>query len=235
MKLNMKSIKFAIFALVLSMASCQTEAQNYKTVDIQTFENGLTTPNIQVLDVRTPDEFAKGHIEAAKNVDWNNANFESNIASLDKNKPVYIYCLGGGRSKKAALKMTELGFKNIVELEGGYMNWSKNHADKNAKSQYTLETYTQLTKSNAVVVVDFYADWCAPCKKMAPYIAKLQKEYEGKAAIVKIDADQNKPLFASLNYMGLPVVVIYKNGVKVYEQEGFVSEEQMREQLTKLL
>src|SRR5690606_13694059 len=59
----------------------------------------------QILDVRTPDEFASEHIDNAVNLNWNSADFETQAANYDKSKPVYLYCLSGGRSKKAAKKL----------------------------------------------------------------------------------------------------------------------------------
>lgn len=232
----LKTIKIAVFALTLAVASCQSEAQNnYKLVNVTTFETAIKTPNAQILDVRTPAEFSKGAINNAQNIDWNGADFVQKVEKLDKNQPVYVYCLSGGRSKKASDKLVNLGFKNVIELEGGYMNWSKTHATPTQKSQYTLDQYNKMVNENPVVLIDFYAEWCGPCKKMAPYIEQFKTDYDGKVKIIKIDADQNKQLVLDLGYQALPIILVYKNGQKVFEREGFVSQADLKATLDQQL
>jgi rhodanese-related sulfurtransferase len=78
----------------------------------------------QLVDVRTPEEFNEGKIENAQNIDFYANDFKSKIEALDKSKPVFIYCRSGGRSAKAANIFKEAGFKEIYDLQGGYMNYS---------------------------------------------------------------------------------------------------------------
>lgn len=79
--------------------------------------------NAQLVDVRTPGEFTGGAIDGAVNIDYNSATFEQDIQTLDKNEPVLIYCRSGGRSAKALKVFESNGFTNVLELEGGFMNW----------------------------------------------------------------------------------------------------------------
>lgn len=231
-----KSIKIAAFALTITLAACNSNAQNnYKLVEVPTFETAILNPKAQIIDVRTPQEFAGGAIDNAVNIDWNNPDFIKNIENLDKNQPVYVYCLSGGRSKKAADKLVASGFTNVVELKGGWMSWSKAHPNTVTKSQYTAESFIKLTKESPVVLVDFYAEWCGPCKKMGPYIEKFKNDYKGKVNIVKIDADQNKQLVLDLGYQALPIILVYKNGEKAFEREGYVSEQELKTILDKQL
>ncbi|KDN54334.1 rhodanese-like domain-containing protein [Flavobacterium seoulense] len=96
-----------------------------KTVEVNAFAKEIkTTQKPQILDVRTPEEFAGGHIDNAANIDWQNENFVKNTEKLDKNKPVYVYCRSGKRSLKASEKLEELGFKKIYNLDGGYLQWN---------------------------------------------------------------------------------------------------------------
>lgn len=76
-----------------------------------------------ILDVRTPDEYAGGNIAGSVNMDFNSADFETSLDTLDKTKPVYVYCQGGGRSGKAKNIMLEKGFTEVYNLVGGYGNW----------------------------------------------------------------------------------------------------------------
>ena len=78
---------------------------------------------VQLIDVRTPAEFAEGHIENAKNIDFYSANFDLQIDVLDKSKPVILYCKSGGRSAKCVSKLNLKGFKVIYDLQGGINHW----------------------------------------------------------------------------------------------------------------
>ena len=73
-----------------------------------------------LLDVRTPEEFEEGHLDQAVNINWFDTDFAKQTQSLDKEKPIYVYCKLGGRSAKAAKVLDSLGFKNVVDLTGGY-------------------------------------------------------------------------------------------------------------------
>lgn len=66
--------------------------------------------------------------------------------------------------------------------------------------------------SDIPVVVDFYADWCGPCKMMAPIVEELAEEYEGKVKIGKINTDENRQAAAKYNIMTIPTLLIIKNG-----------------------
>ena len=92
-------------------------------VDANAFATTVADPAVVVLDVRTPAEFATGHLANAINIDAQGVNFEQQIASLDKGKTYAVYCRSGNRSQGAVAKMAEAGFTNIVELESGIVGW----------------------------------------------------------------------------------------------------------------
>ncbi len=111
----------AIVSLML-ITSCSANAQN--ALAPTAFEIKIATPNVQLVDVRTPQEFANGHLENAKNVSFNDPEFKQKIALLDKSKPIAVYCAIGGRSGRASKILVELGFKDISDLAGGITAWS---------------------------------------------------------------------------------------------------------------
>jgi phage shock protein E len=84
-----------------------------------------TTKNAVVLDVRTNDEVKNGVIEHAKQIDYFAKDFESQIASLDKNKSYFVYCASGQRSAETVELMTSKGFKRVYDLDGGFNLWKK--------------------------------------------------------------------------------------------------------------
>jgi rhodanese-related sulfurtransferase len=86
--------------------------------------------DIQLVDVRTEKEFGEQRIGKAVNLNVDDANFEKAVQTLDKSKPVYLYCRSGKRSNKAAKKLDSLGFSKIYDLEGGINSWNKKNAEK---------------------------------------------------------------------------------------------------------
>ena len=78
-----------------------------------------------VLDVRTPKEYAAGHIDGAKNIDFNAADFEKNLAQLDKSRTYLVHCASGGRSTKSLEVFKKLAFTAVVHLDGGFQAWEK--------------------------------------------------------------------------------------------------------------
>ena len=81
-------------------------------------------PGVLILDIRTPDEFAKGHIPGAKNVDFFSDDFEKQVAALDSSKPVLVHCASGNRSSQAVEKIAALRkFKGIYHLKAGFSGW----------------------------------------------------------------------------------------------------------------
>lgn len=77
-----------------------------------------------LLDVRTPAEFEAGCINGAVNINWLSDKFNQQIQGVDKSKKIFVYCKMGGRSLKSQERLVELGFKNVVNLEGGYDAYS---------------------------------------------------------------------------------------------------------------
>lgn len=133
-------MRFSIFlvAIMISFVSCD-EVTSQKTVqesqrttqeiitvvDIPTFEKGVSAPNAQLIDVRTDREWEAGHLRGAKHFEINNPSWQSQIETLDKKAPVYVYCAKGGRSARYAKQLKEAGFTEIYDLKGGITDWEK--------------------------------------------------------------------------------------------------------------
>ncbi|HTO17046.1 MAG TPA: thioredoxin family protein [Edaphocola sp.] len=93
---------------------------------------------------------------------------------------------------------------------------------------FTPDAFDELLKSNEIVVVDFKADWCGPCKILGPILEKVHQDYEGKVKLQKIDIDKSQALSQQLGITGIPLVVKYVNGEKSKEILGVTSEENIR-------
>ena len=87
------------------------------------FASDIKNTGVVVLDVRTPGEFAAGHIQNAINIDVEASDFDANIAKLDKSKEYAVYCHSGRRSGIATQKMVKSGFTKVSNLEGGIQSW----------------------------------------------------------------------------------------------------------------
>ena len=95
-------------------------------MDVDEFEKQMTaTKEALLIDVRTSREFKKYHIEGAKNIDFLSYDFKKEIKKLDKSRPVMVYCHSGYRSKMVLPVFRRAGFKNLYELDGGFMSWLK--------------------------------------------------------------------------------------------------------------
>jgi thioredoxin len=228
-----------IFLLFLSFLfiSCQGQTSKaIQTVDAKSFAEKLkTNENPQLLDVRTPEEFSSGHIADAKNVNWNDDDFVAKAKTYDKSKPIFVYCKVGGRSSQAADKLAELGFKEIYNLDGGFMKW-KALDNTNAEPTGRIigicdQEYGELVKSGDRVMIDFNAKWCAPCKKMNPYILKFQTEMKERIKIVQLDADENKTIVEQMKLDSLPTIIVYEKGKEVWRNVGYISEEDLKKHL----
>ncbi len=97
-----------------------------KVIGVAEFADQLKQKNIQIVDCRTPEEFNEGYIKGATLINWNNQQeFTEEAKKLDKSKPVYVYCLAGVRSGKAAEWFVKNGFTNVYSLEGGIKAWKE--------------------------------------------------------------------------------------------------------------
>ena len=183
-----------------------------------------------IIDVRTPEEFANGHISNAQNIDWHGDNFESEVSKLDKTKPVFVYCLSGGRSSSAASQMRAGGFSQVYELDGGIMKWRAANLPETsdntvASPGMSRADFDELLNTEKIVLVDVYAEWCAPCKKMKPYLDEISSELNDKVIVVRIDAEKNKGLMKELKIDELPVLQVYKNRVLTWTNTGYIDKE----------
>jgi len=126
----MKNILRLALSLVLLMGvfSCQSqESANITKVNNTFIKQEVIGKNVQLVDVRTPNEYNSGHIDNAVNFDLSRQKaFIQQINTLDKDKPVYLYCAVGSRSAYAAKILEREGFTKIFDYSGGYMDWVRN-------------------------------------------------------------------------------------------------------------
>lgn len=95
--------------------------------------------------------------------------------------------------------------------------------------------YSQLIKQDTPVIIDFYAEWCGPCKMMAPMMEQIKEEYGDRIKIYKIDIDKNRPLAEKHNIQAVPTLFIYKKGNQLYRVAGVPSKVELKREIDKAL
>lgn len=225
------------FVLSLTVLSCTSQAQS-EVLNPRAFKAKMAeTKDKNVLDVRTPGEYEGGFIKGARNLNWNSAAFKEEAAKLDKNKPVFVYCHSGGRSGAAANALKQMGFKKVYDLQGGIMNWTQQglELEKPKPSKPTgmnMKEYHKLIDQDKLVLVDFYAPWCTPCKKMEPILEEIAKEQSKVVDVQRINADDHVSVTEALSITGLPTILLYKNKKLIWSYIGYIGKNELLEKIS---
>ena len=112
---------FSLLLAATSLVGCQSNTA-FKSVDAQQFAEVIANKDVQLVDARTPEEYSEGHIPGAVNIDVKSPDFDTQIATLNPDRPVALYCRSGRRSKLAAERMTNAGLQ-VTELSEGILSW----------------------------------------------------------------------------------------------------------------
>ncbi|MEY4280675.1 MAG: hypothetical protein RLZ39_87 [Bacteroidota bacterium] len=229
---KMFRLLFCCYLLLVHNACVQSQ-----TVDVETFQKGLENKNAQFLDVRSAEEFASGHIKGAMLAPIQDGEeFNRRINALDKKKPVFVYCLSGGRSKRASSILREKGFTEVNELEGGITAWraeGKEIEGNNNTVQITPAAYQEMLKVATYVLVDIGAPWCPPCRKMEPVYKKMQQQFSNKIHFIKVDGGVQTLIMQDLQVLHMPTFILYKEGKEVWRAEGILEEQEMEAAIKK--
>ena len=127
--MKFKYIIALIWVGIIGNACAQnTENSNadVKNLSASEFKDQITAAGIQLIDIRTPDEYNQGHIDGATLINFYAPDFKEKMNMLDKSKPVLIYCRSGNRSGKSVQILKDLGFQKIVNLRSGIIDWQRN-------------------------------------------------------------------------------------------------------------
>lgn len=93
----------------------------------------------------------------------------------------------------------------------------------------------EVVNSDTPVIVDFWAEWCPPCKMLGPVFEELSKEYEGKLKFAKVNVDGNQDLAGRFEVRGIPTLILFKEGKEVDRVSGFMPKEQLKEKIDEIL
>ncbi len=109
-----------VFMLCVTVAYSQIDSKPITEISQKELKDAI------LVDVRTPEEFNAGHLPSAININWYDTNFAQQFSGIDKTKIIFFYCKVGGRSAQATERLIALGYKHVVNLEGGYDTWIEN-------------------------------------------------------------------------------------------------------------
>lgn len=124
--MNIRSLTLIFLMLsAIVMTNCKGQHDDgiIKDITVEEMQTILNMDNVQLVDVRTPEEYSTGFIANAQNIDYFSPTFDEDIKKLDKEKPVIVYCKSGRRSTKCSEKLLKAGFVKIYNLEGGITQW----------------------------------------------------------------------------------------------------------------
>ncbi len=100
----------------------------------------------------------------------------------------------------------------------------------------TEDTFqTDVLENSLPVIVDFWADWCAPCKMVAPFLEQIAEEYDGRAVVCKVDVDENQSLAQKYSIQSIPTILFMKDGEVKDQVVGALPKEQLSSRLDALL
>jgi len=197
----------------------------------KSFYDSIQKNQTQLLDVRTSNEYNQGHIAGAFQADWNNfEQFKERVASLDKHKPLYVYCLAGGRSSAAQKWLLKEGFEQVFNLQGGINAWNLEDLPVEGRKevkQVSLSEFMASIPQDQTVLVDIGAEWCPPCKKMSPIVTELSKEY----TVIYVDGGSQTQLVKELEATAFPTFIAFKNGKEFKRIIGVCSKEDLKKLL----
>ena len=123
---NWIKITAMVFTLFIS-GTTLAQTPGFHDVKVAEFEKLANAGKGTILDVRTPKEYAEGHVNGSVNINYFDKDFKDQVGKLESTKPVYVYCHSGGRSSKAMNIMKSQGFTTIYNLTGGYAAWKNVH------------------------------------------------------------------------------------------------------------
>jgi thioredoxin 1 len=111
----------------------------------------------------------------------------------------------------------------LLQFNGWHLSCEQKYKYKNMALELTDSNFEEVVlKSDKPVLVDFWAEWCGPCRMVGPVVDELAKEYEGKAVIGKLDVDNNPRVATEFGIMSIPALLFFKNGQVVDKQVGAV-------------
>ena len=219
------------FTLIFFISCNNKNTLVFEKIDILSLDKILNDTDIIILDVRTSEEINAGYIPNSTFINYYDKNFENKINLIDRSKKIYTLCKSGGRSVKAAEILSKNGFRNVYNLEGGFMRWKANKmsydinlVNNDSSNSYLIsdKSLDSLIENNTNTLIYISTKWCSPCKKMEPIIDKFV-DNNSSLKVIKIDLDANAYAQERFNVKSLPALVLYENNSVVWHKNGIIA------------
>lgn len=234
----MHKIFYSLVLFVCCISCKSNSAQNVKTLEVAVYKKQIESKkDIQIVDVRTKEEYDSGHLANAINIDYDASDFKNKILALNKSTPTYVYCLAGSRSASAIDIMAKNGFTEIYNMKGGINKWRAKKfplqmsgtasTAKGEMTNMTMDDFNLLCKGPTPVLFDFSSEHCIPCKQLAPILKEVEEEYAGKIIIIPIDIEKNRTLTNDINITSVPYLIYYVNGKLTMNIEGLTDKKNL--------
>lgn len=239
----MRYLPFIIIILFLTVGSNGQKYKAFENLNSKEFKEKLSKESGILIDVRTLNEYKSQHIKDAGQLNFYALDFKKKLLLLPKDIDVLLYCNTGYRSRIAANILMKNGYLNVYNLKSGIMDWNLHNyptitdtnIKKDEKNKMDYAGFVDLINANNLSLIDFYAPWCAPCRKMMPMIDSLKTEFHGKVHIEKINTDTSKDLVKKIKVKSVPYFVLYQDGDKVFEHYGNISRKELLDKFSTFL
>jgi thioredoxin len=226
--------------LAILLIACKTQSNGGLTPT--DFNKQITSEEVKLIDVRTPEEYNEGYIKGAINIDWNAGDFETAMTQFGKDQKIFLYCKSGTRSGHAFDLLKKLGYKNVYNLNGGISAWKA--AQLPVETKASAQAATKPEEGNPIdfktaiygdklVFVDFNAVWCGPCRRMQPFVDIIKEERSSDVLVYSIDTDKEVALAQEYQIFNLPTVILLKKGAVLYRKEGYHDQKMLNDLVTK--
>lgn len=225
--------KAFFFILLLVFSACNQQTSSGQ-LDALAFQQIASNNNAQIIDLRPKSEFDSAHLANAVSFVPNSAELDAYIDLLYKDIPVCVVGTGSDAKKSVIEKLSAKGFKQVYELKGGYTAWTEaklpfvKTVPKKIYDNDTI-TFDKAIMGNKLVMVDFNATWCKPCKMMQPSIDKIHDTRSEEVVVYSIDTDQHPEYNEKYQIRSIPLVMLFKNGKILHRSEGLLEESQINE------
>ena len=225
-----------VYILLILFTSCEFQ-NNYSEFDTnvvvdlgsEEFFDQLEKEKGVILDVRTVEEIDNGHLIGASFIDFYDLRFKTKASWIPNDKPIYVYCYGGGRSSKAAEMLINLGFSRVYNLKNGYREWSSSglpieKSNKNYNKRFKVFNVKQvksIISENENTLLVFKTPWCLPCKKLDAVLNQFSLNNQ-KWKIISLNMDSNFNLAQYYSIKSVPTIIAFNKSDIVMKHSGFL-------------
>ncbi len=98
-----------------------------------------------------------------------------------------------------------------------------------------MSSFSEIINQSKPVLIDFYADWCGPCKMMSPVLKQVKDNLGDRVSIIKIDVDKNQPLATKYQVRGVPTMILFKQGKQLWRQSGVLQKQEIISKINSLI